>query len=98
MKRSNDDDDEGFDAADYEAVKGSLSTKIKAVVKTLIKIQTDDPNAKALVFSTWNDVLDIVGSALAENEISFAALHDQGKFKRNLQKFKVRMFDMRLKL
>ena len=73
----------------YESVKGSLSTKMEAVVKTLIKIQNDDPTAKCLVFSTWNDVLDILGTALIQNDIQFAALHAQGKFKRNLQKFKV---------
>ena len=36
------------DSKAYEAVKGSLSTKVEAVVKTLIKIRNDDPNAKAL--------------------------------------------------
>ena len=77
------------DSNAYEAVKGSLSTKIEAVVQTLIKIQREDPTAKSLVFSLWNDVLDILGSALMENDIQFAALHAQGKFKRNLQKFKV---------
>ena len=41
------------------------------------------------MFSTWTDVLDILGSALADNDIAFAALHAQRKFKRNLQKFKV---------
>ncbi len=48
-----------------------------------------DPDAKSLVFSTWTDVLDILASALIENDIPFAALQDQGKFKRNLEKFKV---------
>jgi hypothetical protein len=48
-----------------------------------------DPNAKSLVFSTWTDVLDILASALIENDIPFAALQDHGKFKRNLEKFKV---------
>ena len=77
------------DSKAYEAVKGSLSTKIEAVVKTLIKIRNDDPTAKSLVFSTWNSVLDILESALQTNDIQFATLHVQGKFKRNLQKFKV---------
>lgn len=67
-----------------------MSTKIEAVVKTLIKIQTLDPNAKSLVFSTWNGVLDILGEALDQNDIHYAALQAQGKFKRNLQKFKNR--------
>ena len=77
------------DARAYEAVKGSLSTKMEAVVATLLRIKEEDPTAKALVFSTWTDVLDILASALRENDIQFAALHAQGKFKRNLQKFKV---------
>jgi len=59
-------------------------------VKTLIKIRNDDPTAKSLVFSTWNSVLDILESALQTNDIQFATLHVQGKFKRNLQKFKNR--------
>jgi len=71
-------------------VKGDLSTKMEAVVKTLLSVRREDPDAKSLVFSTWPDVLDIVGSALQDNDIQFAALHAQGKFKRNLQKFKVR--------
>jgi E3 ubiquitin-protein ligase SHPRH len=75
----------------YKQIKGSLSTKVEAVVKTLIKIQTLDPNAKSLVFSTWNGVLDILGEALDQNDIHYSALQaQQGKFKRNLQKFKNR--------
>ena len=75
----------------YRQIKGSLSTKVEAVVKTLIKIQTLDPNAKSLVFSTWNGVLEILGEALDQNDIHYAALQaQQGKFKRNLQKFKNR--------
>ena len=33
---------------------------------------------------------DILASALTVNDITFASLHAQGKFKRNLQKFKNR--------
>ena len=58
----------------YSHIKGSLSTKIEAVVKTLVKIQTLDPNAKSLVFSTWNGVLDILGEALDQNDIRFFCL------------------------
>ncbi len=53
------------------------------------QIRRDNPSAKSLVFSSWPDVLDIVASALQDNDIQHAALHAQGKFKRNLQKFKV---------
>ena len=72
-------------------VRGSLSTKVESVVKTLLKIQRLDPTAKSLVFSTWNGILDIIGEALDENEIHHASLATTGgkNFKRNLQKFKV---------
>ena len=91
-KEEDDDESAGKDNEElYKQIKGSLSTKVEAVVKTLIKIQTLDPNAKSLVFSTWNGVLDILGEALDQNGIHFAALQSQqGKFKRNLQKFKNR--------
>ena len=73
-------------------VRGSLSTKVESVVKTLLKIQRLAPTAKSLVFSTWNGILDIIGEALDENEIHYASLASTGgkNFKRNLQKFKVR--------
>ena len=77
-------------------VRGSLSTKVESVVKTLLKIQRLDPTAKSLVFSTWNGILDIIGEALDENEIHYASLATTGgkNFKRNLQKFKVQCGQM----
>ena len=82
------------DEFDMEDVKGSHSTKVEAILKCLLKIRSEDEEAKSLVFSTWPDVLDILATALDENEIPYAALHKnasttQGKFKRNIQKFKV---------
>ena len=79
---------------DLEKVKGDHSTKVEAVLKCLLRIQTEDEDAKSLVFSTWPDVLDILANALDENQIPYAALHKnasttQSKFKRNIQKFKV---------
>ncbi|XP_045026418.1 LOW QUALITY PROTEIN: E3 ubiquitin-protein ligase SHPRH [Daphnia magna] len=55
-------------------VKGSHSTKVQAVVQQLLLIKKDDPSAKCLVFSTWVDVLLIVGRALDENGISYCSL------------------------
>ena len=85
------EDEEQFD---MEAVKGSHSTKVEAVIKCLLRIRAEDEEAKSLVFSTWPDVLDILATALEENDIAYAALHKntsttQNKFKRNIQKFKV---------
>ncbi|KAL3881583.1 hypothetical protein ACJMK2_028004 [Sinanodonta woodiana] len=67
---------------DKISVKGSHSTKVEAVVRCLKNIQKEDPLAKSLVFSTWTDVLSVIGSALVENDVSFKALYEVGKFQR----------------
>uniref|UniRef100_A0A8C0ZVD3 E3 ubiquitin-protein ligase SHPRH n=1 Tax=Castor canadensis TaxID=51338 RepID=A0A8C0ZVD3_CASCN len=69
-------------------VKGSHSTKVEAVVRTLMKIQLRDPGAKALVFSTWQDVLDIITKALTDNNMEFAQIGRVKTFQENLSAFK----------
>ncbi|NXL56287.1 SHPRH ligase, partial [Chordeiles acutipennis] len=69
-------------------VKGSHSTKVEAVVRTLKKIQCKDPGAKSLVFSTWQDVLDIISKALCDNNMIFSQINGISKFQENLSAFK----------
>ncbi|XP_061899198.1 E3 ubiquitin-protein ligase SHPRH-like [Entelurus aequoreus] len=69
-------------------VKGSHSTKVEAVVRTLKKIQVSDPGAKCLVFSTWQSVLDIIAKALFDNNMEFSQINGIHKFKENLSSFK----------
>ncbi|XP_076999512.1 E3 ubiquitin-protein ligase SHPRH isoform X1 [Tamandua tetradactyla] len=69
-------------------VKGSHSTKVEAVVRTLMRIQLRDPGAKALVFSTWQDVLDIISKALSDNNMEFAQISRVKTFQENLSAFK----------
>ncbi|NXG42449.1 SHPRH ligase, partial [Psilopogon haemacephalus] len=69
-------------------VKGSHSTKVEAVVRTLKKIQCKDPGAKSLVFSTWQDVLDIISKALYDNNMIFSQINGISKFQENLSAFK----------
>ncbi|XP_054248924.1 E3 ubiquitin-protein ligase SHPRH isoform X2 [Indicator indicator] len=69
-------------------VKGSHSTKVEAVVRTLKKIQFKDPGAKSLVFSTWQDVLDIISKALYDNNMIFSQINGISKFQENLSAFK----------
>ena len=59
---------EDEEIANQIEVKGSWSTKIEEVVRCLIKIMSDEPNAKTLVFSTWADVLFLISNALQENK------------------------------
>ncbi|XP_028912253.1 E3 ubiquitin-protein ligase SHPRH [Ornithorhynchus anatinus] len=69
-------------------VKGSHSTKVEAVVRTLKRIQFKCPGAKSLVFSTWQDVLDIISKALYDNNMVFAQINGIHKFQENLSAFK----------
>ncbi|XP_025060640.1 E3 ubiquitin-protein ligase SHPRH isoform X4 [Alligator sinensis] len=71
-----------------EPHEGSHSTKVEAVVRTLKKIQCKDPGAKSLVFSTWQDVLDIISKALYDNNMVFAQINGISKFQENLSAFK----------
>nr|XP_032829241.1 E3 ubiquitin-protein ligase SHPRH-like [Petromyzon marinus]XP_032829242.1 E3 ubiquitin-protein ligase SHPRH-like [Petromyzon marinus]XP_032829243.1 E3 ubiquitin-protein ligase SHPRH-like [Petromyzon marinus] len=76
------------DQADDVTVKGSHSTKVEAVIRELMKIHMSDPEAKSLVFSTWQDVLDIIGKALKKNGIYFAQINGIHRFQENLSAFK----------
>ncbi|XP_070568700.1 E3 ubiquitin-protein ligase SHPRH-like [Ptychodera flava] len=71
-------------------VKGSHSTKVEAVVRTLRKIQQNEPGAKSLVFSTWLDVLDVIAQALKENNSEFRYITNAGHrhFQAHLLDFK----------
>ena len=45
--------------------------KIEAVTRRILWIKHTDPIAKILVFSSWNDVLDVLEHAFTANDISF---------------------------
>ncbi|KAJ8314477.1 hypothetical protein KUTeg_006627 [Tegillarca granosa] len=76
------------DNGDDIRVKGSHSTKVEGIVRCLLKIKRDDPKAKALVFSSWTDVLNVISKALEDNDITYRALYAGGKFQRHLSAFK----------
>lgn len=50
------------------AVKGSYGTKVTHLVADILDLR--DSGDKGVVFSQWEDMLDIVQSALVENEVS----------------------------
>ncbi|XP_019456201.1 PREDICTED: E3 ubiquitin-protein ligase SHPRH isoform X2 [Lupinus angustifolius] len=53
------------------SVKGSYGTKIEAVTRRILWLKAKDHKAKVLVFSSWNDVLDVLEHAFAANNITF---------------------------
>ncbi|MBA0571014.1 hypothetical protein Golob_004610, partial [Gossypium lobatum] len=44
---------------------------IEAVTRRILGIKSADPKAKVLVFSSWNDVLDVLEHAFAANDITY---------------------------
>ncbi|GER46593.1 SNF2 domain-containing protein [Striga asiatica] len=55
-------------------VQGSYSTKIEAVTRRILWIGSADPKSKILVFSSWNDVLDVLQHAFAANSINYVRM------------------------
>ncbi|XP_054921718.1 E3 ubiquitin-protein ligase SHPRH isoform X2 [Dermacentor andersoni] len=70
------------------SLKGSHTTKIGGIVETILEIKADDPDAKALVFSSWSIVIDVLKKALEENEVSYIMLKPGPNFKNNLALFR----------
>eukprot|EP01117_Protostelium_nocturnum_P016721 TRINITY_DN6684_c0_g1_i4.p1 TRINITY_DN6684_c0_g1~~TRINITY_DN6684_c0_g1_i4.p1 ORF type:complete len:1574 (+),score=500.65 TRINITY_DN6684_c0_g1_i4:183-4904(+) len=71
-----------------EPLKGSFGTKIEGVVRHILSLRRKDALIKILVFSEWNEVLEIIASALKENEISFIQIKGKNKFDSKLKEFK----------
>ncbi|PHT52525.1 hypothetical protein CQW23_06987 [Capsicum baccatum] len=56
------------------SVQGSYSTKIEAVTRRILWIASTNPAAKVLVFSSWNDALDVLEHAFVANDITFVRM------------------------
>ncbi|KAB2010015.1 hypothetical protein ES319_D10G206600v1 [Gossypium barbadense] len=61
----------GDSCEEFFTVQGSYGTKIEAVTRRILGIKSADPKAKVLVFSSWNDVLDVLEHAFAANDITY---------------------------
>lgn len=70
------------------AVQGSYGTKIEAITRRILWITSTDRNAKVLVFSSWNDVLDVLQHALDSNGISYVRMKGGRKSQAALAQFK----------
>ncbi|KAL1417154.1 hypothetical protein MTO96_000637 [Rhipicephalus appendiculatus] len=70
------------------SLKGSHTTKIGGIVETILEIKADDPSAKALVFSSWSIVIDVLKKALEVNQVPHITLKPGPNFKNNLALFR----------
>ncbi|KAL5711464.1 RING-type E3 ubiquitin transferase [Ranunculus cassubicifolius] len=75
-------------------VKGSYGTKIEAITRRILSIKRTDPMAKILVFSSWNDVLDVLEHALSGNDISHIRMKGGRKSHMAIKQFKGHGDDM----
>ncbi|KAL6127971.1 hypothetical protein ACLB2K_071332 [Fragaria x ananassa] len=69
-------------------VQGSYGTKIEAVTRRIMWIKSTDPEAKVLVFSSWNDVLDVLEHAFIANGITFIRMKGGRKSQVAISEFK----------
>ncbi len=67
------------------AVKGSYGTKITRIVSDILGIK--DEGEKGIIFSQWHDMLDILESALLENNIGIARPSGGTRFSESLLAF-----------
>ncbi len=67
------------------AVKGSYGTKITRIVSDILGIR--DKGEKGIIFSQWHDMLDILESALLENDIGIARPSGGTRFNESLLAF-----------
>ncbi|KAL3695861.1 hypothetical protein R1sor_009937 [Riccia sorocarpa] len=75
------------DEASFKVV-GDYGTKIGAIVRRMLWLKSRDPLVKVLVFSSWLEVLEVIGHAFSENDISFARVKGGRKFDKPLEEFK----------
>lgn len=69
-------------------VVGDHSAKITGCIRCLKGILAADSLDKTVVFSQWNEVLDLLAQACAENGITAVLAVDTAKFHKALQRFK----------
>ncbi|XP_031496910.1 uncharacterized protein LOC116262040 isoform X1 [Nymphaea colorata] len=82
-------DDDRNQAYDAVHIEGSYGTKvIGAVTKKIMWILSTDPQAKILVFSSWNDVLDVLGHSLDANGITYVRMKGGRKSHTALKEFR----------
>ncbi|KAL6896865.1 hypothetical protein ACP4OV_007437 [Aristida adscensionis] len=88
-KRSDQVDKSAVDLSESTiSVQGSYGTKIEAVTRRILRITSTDGTAKVLVFSSWNDVLDVLEHSLAANSIFYVRMKGGRKSQAALSQFK----------
>lgn len=56
-------------------LKNSYSSKVDMIVKQVIFLRNKDPSVQIIIFSQWQDLLYIIGTAFKSSNISFLGSH-----------------------
>ncbi|GAB2216917.1 hypothetical protein Drorol1_Dr00000067 [Drosera rotundifolia] len=75
-------------AEESVTVNGSYGTKIEAITRRILWIKSADPTTKVLVFSSWNDVLDLLEHAFEANQIRYVRMKGGRKSQAAISIFK----------
>jgi E3 ubiquitin-protein ligase SHPRH len=78
-----------FDLEDIR-IKGSYGSKLEAVARRVLSILSKDAAAKILVFSEWQDVLELLAHALSANQVPFVYVKGKPQMSKALKQFKLK--------
>ena len=82
------DENELRDAESRIRVAGSWGTKIEAIIRRVKLLLARDDAAKILVFSEWDDVLNVVERAISANDVRYVRAASGPKFRAAVDGFK----------
>lgn len=74
---------------DFQSIHFKKSSKLSALIKGLKDMKKSNPGAKAVVFSQWTSMLDLVEVVLNENNFKFARLDGTLSQKQREQTLKI---------
>lgn len=68
------------------SIAGSWSSKIDEIVKCVLKLKANEDDVKIIIFSHWDNILNVIGNALAANQITCRS--NKGNFAKMIHEFK----------
>lgn len=70
-----------------EAITGSFSPKIDAIIRLILCLKKEEPDVKILIFSHWDKILEAIATGLSYNGIKYRASFTSN-FMKQVQEFK----------
>lgn len=70
-----------------EPITGSYSPKIDEIVRSVLRLQKDEPDVKVLMFSHWDSMLEAIATGLEANNITYRSSY-KANFPKQIQDFK----------